>query len=39
MYKHDLTMDALLENGLSHIRCYYHSNIIPNENKAIVLAL
>ena len=26
--EHDLTMDALLENGLSGIRCCYHSNII-----------
>ena len=25
--EHDLTMDALLENGLSDIRCCYHSNI------------
>ena len=25
--EHDLTMDALLENGLTDIRCCYHSNI------------
>ena len=28
VFEHDLTMDALLENGLSDIRCCYHSNII-----------
>ena len=25
--EHGLTMDALLENGLTDIRCCYHSNI------------
>ena len=30
--EHDLTMDALLENGLTDIKCCYHSNIIiPND--------
>ena len=27
IFEHDLTMDVLLENGLSDIRCCYHSNI------------
>ena len=26
-FEHDLTMDVLLENCLSDIRCCYHSNI------------
>ena len=27
VFEHDLTMDVLLENDLSDIRCCYHSNI------------
>ena len=27
VHEHDSTMDVLLENGLSDIRCCYHSNI------------
>ena len=27
-FEHDLTMDSLLENGLSDVKCCYHSNII-----------
>ena len=27
VFEHDLTRDALLENGLNDIRCCYHSNI------------
>ena len=30
VFEHDLTMDILLENGLSEIRCCYHSNIHQN---------
>ena len=39
VFEHDLTMDALLENGLSDIGCCYHSKIIIVYTMHTVLAL